>query len=678
MSVQSIIQLLGGVGLFLFAIKLISEALQLIAGDRLRQLIGTLTKTPIMGVLVGACVTVLIQSSSATTVMTVSFVDAGLMTLTQAIGVIMGANIGTTITGQILAIKVQDYAYLFIIIGVLLSFFGRSKVQKYAGNGLLGFGLLFVGMQTMESSMSFLRNEKELFLMFSHNPLMGVLAGTLLTLLVQSSAATVGLTIALGVQGLLPLHAAIPIILGDNIGTTITAVLASIGTDRTAKQACAAHVLFNVIGVCIFLTILPFYQELIAMTATGIAHQIANAHTLFNVFNTIIFLPFVKPFAALIRRLLPDKAHKVVEGAQYLDPKLIEATPGIAVEAVKNECAYMGFLVIHLLDSVQEVFFNDKKDLIPKIEETEAKIDQLHKAVKAYAEDIMQAGISDDAARVLTLYVASSGNIERIGDYGKKLLEYYAYRQNRPKDFSQQAMTELSGMYAEAHHAIVTALDGFINDDPDKAREVAPIAGKLRGLEVELRNRHIQRLDKQECDSETGLVYSRDHRAHRLSFEQRRQGHHFLLHGGAQGEGVTDTEKEAFSKKPLPAKTATGRPRGKSSAAKRLCMNTHAEPFSTTYCDHERAFPYCRLPLLEIFSWLVQFVQFISHPLEKLQRRKAKGFTDGIDRGDGGIPFSFYDSTDIAILQIRKIREGRFGHLSFFSDFFDCNASGFQ
>ena len=518
MSVQSIIQLLGGVGLFLFAIKLISEALQLIAGDRLRQLIGTLTKTPIMGVLVGACVTVLIQSSSATTVMTVSFVDAGLMTLTQAIGVIMGANIGTTITGQILAIKVQDYAYLFIIIGVLLSFFGRSKVQKYAGNGLLGFGLLFVGMQTMESSMSFLRNEKELFLMFSHNPLMGVLAGTLLTLLVQSSAATVGLTIALGVQGLLPLHAAIPIILGDNIGTTITAVLASIGTDRTAKQACAAHVLFNVIGVCIFLTILPLYQELIAMTATGIAHQIANAHTLFNVFNTIIFLPFVKPFAALIRRLLPDKAHKVVEGAQYLDPKLIEATPGIAVEAVKNECAYMGFLVIHLLDSVQEVFFNDKKDLIPKIEETEAKIDQLHKAVKAYAEDIMQAGISDDAARVLTLYVASSGNIERIGDYAvniqEKAVELYEKEasfsdiaQNRPKDFSQQAMTELSGMYAEAHHAIVTALDGFINDDPDKAREVAPIAGKLRGLEVELRNRHIQRLDKQECDSETGLVY---------------------------------------------------------------------------------------------------------------------------------------------------------------------------
>ena len=507
MSVQSVIQLLVGVGLFLFAIKLISEALQLIAGDRLRQLIGTLTKTPLMGVLVGACVTVLIQSSSATTVMTVSFVDAGLMTLTQAIGVIMGANIGTTVTGQILAIKIQDYAYLFIIIGVLLAFFGRSKVQKYAGNGLLGFGLLFVGMQTMESSMSFLRNERELFLTFSHNPFMGVLAGTLLTLLVQSSAATVGLTIALGIQGLLPLHAAIPIILGDNIGTTITAVLASIGTDRTAKQACAAHVLFNVIGVCIFLTLLPWFQKLIALTADGIGHQIANAHTLFNVLNTLIFLPFVRPFAALIRTILPDAPHKAVEGAQYLDPKLIQATPGIAVEAVKNECAYMGFLAIRLLDAVQDVFFHNKKELIAEINETEAKIDDLHRAIKAYAEDIMQAGISDDASTALALYVGCSRNVERIADQGKKLIEYYAYRQNRPHDFSEQALTELSGMYAEAHHAIVTALDGFINEDPAKAQEVAPIAGKLRGMEVELRNRHIQRLDRQECDPETGLVF---------------------------------------------------------------------------------------------------------------------------------------------------------------------------
>lgn len=507
MSLQSVIQLLGGVGLFLFAIKLISEALQLIAGDRLRQFIGTLTRTPVMGVLVGTCVTVLIQSSSATTVMTVSFVDAGLLTLTQAIGVIMGANIGTTVTGQILAINVKNFAYLFIILGVLLAFFGRSKVAKYAGNGILGFGLLFVGMQTMESAMSFLRYEQELFVTFSRNPFMGVLAGTLLTLLVQSSAATVGLTIALGTQGLLTLPAAIPIILGDNIGTTITAILASIGTNRTAKQACAAHVLFNIIGVCIFLPLLPLYEPWIAATASSIGHQIANAHSLFNICNTVLFLPFVRPFAAFIRKILPDTKHKSMEGAQYLDPKLIEATPVMAVEAVKNECAYMGFLVIHLLDMVHDVFFDDKKEMVPEIEATEEKVDHLYRAVRSYGADILQAGISENASRALALYVSSAGDIERIGDHGKKLLEYYNYRRQKDNDFSSQALTELQEMFTEAHHAIVAALDGFINDDPEKAKEVAPLAQKLRRMEVELRNRHIQRLDQQECDSETGLIF---------------------------------------------------------------------------------------------------------------------------------------------------------------------------
>lgn len=237
MSVFNVIQLLGGVGIFLYAIKLVSDSLQLLAGDRLRRLIGMLTRTPMLGVLVGTGVTVLIQSSSATTVMTVSFVDAGLMTLNQAIGVIMGANIGTTVTGQIIAIKVKDYAYLFVIAGVLLSFFSSSSRLKHVGNGMLGFGLLFVGMQTMETAMSFLRDRQDLFLAFSETPFMGLAVGTLLTLLVQSSSATVGLTIALGMQGLLPLEAAIPIILGDNIGTTITAVLASFGTSRAAKQA---------------------------------------------------------------------------------------------------------------------------------------------------------------------------------------------------------------------------------------------------------------------------------------------------------------------------------------------------------------------------------------------------------------------------------------------------------
>lgn len=514
---ETVFGLLGGLAVFLFGMNMMSESLQKAAGAKMKSILSMLTSNPVLGVLAGAVATAVLQSSSATTVMAIGFVSARLMTLRQAIAVIFGANIGTTMTAQLMAFKLSDYIWLIVFVGFIVWFAAKDERVKNIGQTVFAFGLLFVGIDTMGAVMKPLA-QSEVFLAMIDQvkdiPALGVAAGTVMTLVVQSSSATIAVLQSFasqpgpdGVTSVLGLQGSIPILLGDNIGTTITAVLASIGTDRTAKQACAAHVLFNVIGVCIFLTLLPWFQKLIALTADGIGHQIANAHTLFNVLNTLIFLPFVRPFAALIRTILPDAPHKAVEGAQYLDPKLIQATPGIAVEAVKNECAYMGFLAIRLLDAVQDVFFHNKKELIAEINETEAKIDDLHRAIKAYAEDIMQAGISDDASTALALYVGCSRNVERIADQGKKLIEYYAYRQNRPHDFSEQALTELSGMYAEAHHAIVTALDGFINEDPAKAQEVAPIAGKLRGMEVELRNRHIQRLDRQECDPETGLVF---------------------------------------------------------------------------------------------------------------------------------------------------------------------------
>jgi len=507
MSPQIIMQLLGGIGIFLFAIKLISESLQLLAGDRLRQLISTLTKTTFMGVLLGAFTTLLIQSSSATTVMTVSFVDAGLMTLKQAIGIIMGANIGTTITGQIVAINVKDYAYLFIIVGVLLSFFGRTKTQKYAGNGMLGFGLLFVGMQTMESSMSFLKDRQDIFLMFSSNPILGILAGTIMTLLVQSSSATVGLTIALGMQGLIPLEAAIPIILGDNIGTTITAVLASIGTSRTAKQACAVHILFNVIGVTIFFIALPIYTKLITQTADSIGHQIANAHTLFNIGNTLLFLPFVNIFARFIRFILPDIKPTGDFGPQYLDPRLIEVAPATAVEAVRNECGHMGFLAIHLLDNLYALFFKGQEHKRTDLLETEDHINLLHKSIKAYVPGIWQAGLSDDASDVLRACISASKDIERIGDHGISLMKFYDYQKDESFNFSEEALQELENMFIESKHALVTALDSFINDDPQKATTLLPLLEEARIMESHLRRTHINRLDTQTCNPDTGLIF---------------------------------------------------------------------------------------------------------------------------------------------------------------------------
>ena len=506
MTPANIVQLLGGVGLFLFAIRLISESLQLLAGDRMRQIIGMLTRTPFLGVLIGAGVTMIIQSSSATTVMTVSFVDAGLMTLKQAIGVIMGANIGTTVTGQLLAIKIKDFAYLFVLLGVLLSFLNKERRLTHVGNGLLGFGLLFIGMQTMEGAMGFLRDRQDIFLMFSHNPLLGLAAGMFLTLLVQSSSATVGLTIALGVQGLLPLEAAIPIVLGDNIGTTITAVLASIGTSLAAKQACAAHVLFNVIGVSIFLPLMPLYIGFIASTSQNIGHQIANAHTLFNVCNTILFLPFVSPFARLIGRLIPLRETEEAPCVQFLDPKLIAVTPGIAVESVKNECIHLGEETVRMMDAVEDVFFNDNTERTKEILNQENLVDDLQSAIADYAERLFRAGISDEAAAYLHSLVSSAGDLERIADNGKRLLQLYEYRKSKNRDFSSDALQGLRIMYTECRQAVETAVDSF-SHPLENTEELDALVQRVRDMEAEFRTLHIHRIRKNTCDPETGMRF---------------------------------------------------------------------------------------------------------------------------------------------------------------------------
>ncbi|WP_418764146.1 Na/Pi cotransporter family protein [Mailhella sp.] len=509
MSFFTAMQLLGGVGIFLYAIKLISESLQMVAGERLRNIIGMFTKTPILGVFLGTAVTMVIQSSSATTVMTVSFVDAGLMTLTQAIGVIMGANIGTTVTGQILAFRVKDLAYLFVIVGVLLIFVCSSKKIKHLGEGLLGFGLLFIGMQTMEHSMAFLRDRQDLFLAFSDNPLLGLAAGTLLTLLVQSSSATVGLTIALGVQGLLPLEAAIPIIFGDNIGTTVTAVLAALGTGRAARQACAAHVLFNVIGVCIWLPLMPLWIGVIEASSSSIGHQIANAHTMFNICNTILFLPFVRPFAALIRKIIPDADRIDRRDAVYLDPHLIQRTPVVAVSAVRHECRHMGEIVMELLERTEKVFFEQKDEAKEEVLRLEDKLDRLETAIRGYASDIMQTGLDGKDADMLEACVVSAGDLERIGDKGKRLIDFYEYRKKRGDDFSSSAMAEVRALFFETRRAVRLALSVF-DAEPFTAKEKAALdalADRVREMESTLRARHASRLSAGHCSPESGLVF---------------------------------------------------------------------------------------------------------------------------------------------------------------------------
>jgi phosphate:Na+ symporter len=499
-------QILGGVGLFLFGIKLMGESLQDLAGDRLRRLIASLTSTPVRGVIVGTLVTVLIQSSSGTTVMTVSFVHAGLMTLKQAVGVIMGANIGTTVTAQLIAFKIKDFALPIVGIGMILAVFGRTKHQRYAGNGMVGFGLLFLGMQNMEAAMSFLRDKKDFFLAFSHHPVLGVLAGTLLTMVVQSSSATVGLTIAMTSQGLLSLDAAIPILLGDNIGTTITAVLASLGSKRAAKQAAAAHVLFNLIGVTIFILFLTPFKHLVLLTSADPSREIANAHTLFNTLNTCLFLPFVSPFVRLVQRLIPGDDSVLDMGPRYLDPKLIDASPAAAVDAVRKELVRMGHLAKEMLMNVRRAFLEDNVQMVQEVYQTEKVVNELNREIARYAAGVWRT-LPEDLSMLLSSYVNGVGDVERVGDHAENLIELYEYKIEHGVKFSEMGIQEFQEMIDTALRAFEASLEAIADEDPRLAKAAQALEPEIDAMEKRLRKRHIQRLNEGACSPDAGVVF---------------------------------------------------------------------------------------------------------------------------------------------------------------------------
>ena len=504
---NNLLHVLAGVGLFLYGIKLMSDALQYLAGDRMRRLVGTLTSTPVRGVVIGALVTMLIQSSSGVTVMTVSFVNTGLMTLNQAIGVIMGANIGTTVTAQIIAFKIKDIALPFIAIGAFLALLSKNKRHRQMGNGLVGFGMIFLGMQTMEASMAFLRDRQDFFLALGGNPLLGVLAGTALTVVVQSSAATIGLTIAMASQGLLDINAALPIILGDNIGTTITAVIAAIGTNRPAQQAAAAHVLFNTIGVAVFLLGLPLFKTAVLWTASDIGRQLANGHTMFNVLNTLLFLPFVGPYARFIRFILPDRDETPEYRVMYLDRKLLDVSPAVAVDAVRDELAHMGALARNMSGLVRRAYRGDD-GVGAEFADNENAVNELNKAISVFAAEVWQRKIPDRMSAVLSGYVSAAGDLERIGDHLQNLMQLSEMKREGDVRFTAEADAEFWDMFVTAEEALQLAVAAIDKDDAQLADKVIDdLEEAIDRKEKEYRQNHIDRLTRQECDPERGVIF---------------------------------------------------------------------------------------------------------------------------------------------------------------------------
>ncbi|WP_422443679.1 Na/Pi cotransporter family protein [Thermoanaerobacterium sp. DL9XJH110] len=509
MSADSIFTLFGGLGLFIYGMKLMGEGLERAAGDRLRNLLELLTRNRILGVLIGTLVTAIIQSSSATTVMVVGLVNAGLMDLMQAIGVIMGANIGTTMTAQLIAFKLTKLALPSIGLGTAVFIFGRQKTQKFIGQVILGFGLLFFGMQTMEVALkplagmpgfvSFMAN-------FGKTPLLGVFAGFITTGIVQSSSATIGILQALADQGVVNISIALPILFGDNIGTCVTALLASIGANITARRAALLHLTFNIIGTLIFLLILPVVQVLISYTSSDPVRQIANAHTFFNVTNTIIQLPFAFLLVRLVTYLIPGNPDVIERGVKYIDDRLLE-TPSIAMVQVKKEISRMGQLSLETLKDAINIFlyYNEQKDKLAR--EKESVINELAREITRYLALLSRQSLPSDESNLITNMINAVNDMERVGDHAMNILELAEYKDEHRLPFSNEALKELVEMSAKVQETFSLAVEAFSNYDKNIASKIVVNEEEIDNMEKELRAHHIKRLNEGKCNPSSGVIY---------------------------------------------------------------------------------------------------------------------------------------------------------------------------
>ncbi|WP_100331576.1 Na/Pi cotransporter family protein [Bacillus xiapuensis] len=511
---EMLFQFLGGLGIFLYGIKLMGDGLQQAAGDRLRDILDRFTTNPIMGVLAGVLVTVLIQSSSATTVITVGLVSAGFMTLKQAIGVIMGANIGTTITAFIIGIDVGEYALPILALGAVLIFFFKTKRVHNIGMIFFGFGALFYGLELMSGGMKPLRTLEtfhDLTVNMSSNPFLGVVVGTIFTVIVQSSSATIGILQGLFAENLLDLNAAMPVLFGDNIGTTITAVLASIGASVAARRAAATHVLFNLIGTMIFLLILPFFTQFIAYLGAELdldrKMMIAVAHGSFNVTNTLIQLPFVGLLAAVVTKLIPGEDSVVEYKAKHLDPIFIEQSPSIALGQAKEEVIRMGQFAVRGMEETHLYLKTKQQKHSDTAYQIEDALNNLDKKITNYLINLSSASLSEMESERHSLLMDTVRDIERIGDHFENILELVDYQQANKVKVTDKAMADLEEMFKLTISTVSKSIKALDDNDSNLAREVAENEDLIDKMERKLRKQHILRLNAGDCTAQAGIVF---------------------------------------------------------------------------------------------------------------------------------------------------------------------------
>ncbi len=501
---------LGGLGLFLFGMNTMADGLEKAAGNKLKKMIEALTKNRVMGVIVGAVVSMIVQSSSATTVMVIGFVNAGLMTLPQAVGVIMGANIGTTVTAQLIAFKLTDFAPLAVAIGVAIWIGAKKKKAKMYSEILIGFGILFIGMDMMGDGLKPLAGLPAFgsFLAGLENPLMGMLAGLGLTTIVQSSSASIGLLQALAGQGLINMNVAFPILFGENIGTTTTAIISSIGANKTAKRAALIHFLFNLVGTIIFMTILRYPIEWLVtyLTPLDVQRQIANAHTSFNVVNVLIQLPFAMLLVKAVEKLVPGSDLGDITESKYLDKRILE-TPSIAFGQATREAQRMGQLVLENLEESKIVFVEDKIQNLDKIFDREKRINKIQREITDYLVTLSNASLSDEQHGDVNALLYIIGDIERVGDHIENIAELAQYKSDNDLLFTDQAKGEMLEMYDKVKSAFEYSLLAYKNLDETLARQVLALEDEVDVLEKQNRTNHIDRLNQRVCNTGAGIIF---------------------------------------------------------------------------------------------------------------------------------------------------------------------------
>ena len=511
---EIVFHFLGGLGLFLYSIKTMGDGLQQAAGDRLRFYIDKYTSNPFFGILVGIGMTALIQSSSGVTVITVGLVSAGLLTLRQAIGIVMGANIGTTVTSFIIGFKLGDYALPMLFLGAVCLFFTKNRTINNIGRIVFGVGGIFFALNLMSGAMEPLKDLqvfKDYMVELSKNPILGVFVGTGLTLLIQASSATIGILQNLYASNLIDLQGALPVLFGDNIGTTITAIIASLGANIAAKRVAGAHVAFNVIGTVVCIIFLVPFTALIQWFETTLhlspEMTIAFAHGTFNITNTIIQFPFIGALAFLVTKLIPGEDEVVKYEPLYLDEQLIKQAPSIALGNAKKELLHLGNYAAKAFDLSYDYIINSNEKVAEKGHKTEEAINTIDEKLTRYLISLSGEALSQKESEILTNILDSSRDLERIGDHAEALINLNDYLQRKNVQFSEAALEELAEIYLKTSEFVKDALESVENNDLEQAQALMERHEDINNMERVLRKTHIKRLNNGECSTQAGVNF---------------------------------------------------------------------------------------------------------------------------------------------------------------------------